>query len=92
MEKRRPMKGKGPHLQLWDIGPSPPLCPWRRERRVRSQQSPVHGEGAAEQRGVPAGGLPVRREFVHRRPAGGPPELHPVQQQREIDDDVVEWY
>lgn len=52
----------------------------RRRKRVRPQQSRVHGEGAAEQRGVPARWLPGGRSPVHQRAAGRPAELHSVQQ------------
>lgn len=47
---------------------------------MRTQQSGVHGEGAAKQRGVSARRLPGGRPLVHQRLASRPAELHPVQQ------------
>lgn len=67
-------------LQLTDGGQTCAVRLRRRRGPVWSQQSRVHGESAAEQRGVPARRLPGGRPLVHQRPASRPAELHPVQQ------------
>lgn len=51
-----------------------------REEQLWSQQSRVHGEGATEQRGLPAWRLSDAGWVVHRSLAGRSTKLHPVQQ------------
>lgn len=67
-------------LQLPDGDQSCAAPVWRRSECVQPQQSRVHGEGAAEQRGLPTWGLRRGCSPVHQCPAGRPAELHPVQQ------------
>lgn len=68
------------HLQLSDCRQAREVSGCRQHGRLWPQQGWVHGEGAAEQRGVPARGLSGRRPLVQRGSAGRPAKLHPVQQ------------